>query len=382
MSLTCYACTIELHSLNQSQEHVIPNSIGGKLKSNELLCKSCNNNFGSSHEAEFAEQLKFFSGRLPIKRDRGTNRKYNTIDKASGLPVVIDDSGKVTLAHVVMLEKPDSEKGGRLRFLAPDEASAKEVVERYREKFPKAKIDIMTSEPEDLPQEKKPIEVLGGFGSTSFFKTAQKCFLNLYALEGGAREYIYNEARELFTSDSEPRIWLYSDDDLKSANKLFHTIAVIGRPEEKILFGYAEFFGGIRLIGILNDNYIGSPVYFTHSIDPLQGQIHKCDVSVGLSRDQIVNLVTEKSFNSEEISKQLDNTESAIKSTHYFSNIIQRAMDKTLEKNEIITPEMINELTAEIVKSLTPNILAAAEKRREEAEKAFRKELEDRKNNK
>ena len=35
----CYICCEELTKDNDSVEHIIPNAIGGKLKSKELICK-------------------------------------------------------------------------------------------------------------------------------------------------------------------------------------------------------------------------------------------------------------------------------------------------------------------------------------------------------
>ena len=35
----CYICGKELTKLNESEEHIIPNAIGGKLKSKKLICK-------------------------------------------------------------------------------------------------------------------------------------------------------------------------------------------------------------------------------------------------------------------------------------------------------------------------------------------------------
>ena len=37
----CYLCRQVLSKENESVEHIIPNSIGGRLKSKKLLCKKC-----------------------------------------------------------------------------------------------------------------------------------------------------------------------------------------------------------------------------------------------------------------------------------------------------------------------------------------------------
>lgn len=42
----CYLCGKLLNEANSSVEHIIPNAIGGHLKSKNLLCKDCNSNTG------------------------------------------------------------------------------------------------------------------------------------------------------------------------------------------------------------------------------------------------------------------------------------------------------------------------------------------------
>ena len=67
----CYICCEELTKDNDSVEHIIPNAIGGKLKSKELICKKCNSKLGYSMDNELAEQLEFFCNFLNIDRERG-----------------------------------------------------------------------------------------------------------------------------------------------------------------------------------------------------------------------------------------------------------------------------------------------------------------------
>lgn len=89
----CYICCEELTKDNDSVEHIIPNAIGGKLKSKELICKKCNSKLGRSTDNELAKQLEFFTNFLNINRERGkpndiiftekgTNKEYRR--KANG----------------------------------------------------------------------------------------------------------------------------------------------------------------------------------------------------------------------------------------------------------------------------------------------------------
>src|SRR3990167_1403499 len=67
----CAFCASEITEINDSKEHVIPNSIGGRKKVRGFICISCNSSFGQSWDAKLAEQLNWFSLAVGIERERG-----------------------------------------------------------------------------------------------------------------------------------------------------------------------------------------------------------------------------------------------------------------------------------------------------------------------
>ena len=66
----CSICNEEITEKNRSIEHIIPNAIGGILKSDKLFCKSCNSNFGSKLDAAFVKNFSFINASVDIRRDR------------------------------------------------------------------------------------------------------------------------------------------------------------------------------------------------------------------------------------------------------------------------------------------------------------------------
>ncbi|MFZ2452159.1 MAG: HNH endonuclease [Methylovulum miyakonense] len=67
----CALCDCEITNDTDSKEHVIPQSIGGRLVVKGFICKVCNNTKGDSWDAELARLLNFFSLFLGISRERG-----------------------------------------------------------------------------------------------------------------------------------------------------------------------------------------------------------------------------------------------------------------------------------------------------------------------
>ena len=68
--MTCYNCHAPLTEANQSIEHIIPQSIGGRLVSATLLCKSCNNWYGGNIDNVLSKQFESFTAYLAIERER------------------------------------------------------------------------------------------------------------------------------------------------------------------------------------------------------------------------------------------------------------------------------------------------------------------------
>ena len=57
--IKCYLCGTEITEENKTVEHIVLNSIGGRLKSSKLICKNCNSKFGNTFDACLSKQLEF-----------------------------------------------------------------------------------------------------------------------------------------------------------------------------------------------------------------------------------------------------------------------------------------------------------------------------------
>ncbi len=84
---TCYLCNEKLkirtgNSLEppkpahgyKSLEHIIPDCIGGRLKSEDVLCEYCNTKLGQTVDKDFNEIFRSITSQLKIDKDRGNNR--------------------------------------------------------------------------------------------------------------------------------------------------------------------------------------------------------------------------------------------------------------------------------------------------------------------
>ncbi|WP_422865691.1 HNH endonuclease [Brachyspira hyodysenteriae] len=54
-----------------SEEHIIPNALGGKYKSSKICCKKCNNDVLSEIDAKFSNIFSYIIHKIPnFKREK------------------------------------------------------------------------------------------------------------------------------------------------------------------------------------------------------------------------------------------------------------------------------------------------------------------------
>jgi len=143
----CYSCGTALEGQKRSFEHIINNSIGGHDGSFDLLCKKCNEDFGSTIDSELGGQLGDIAALLNIKRDR-----------ASAEPVIemISESGKVKKVGLGMkphikLSFPVEEK--KISLFTTESKYEKLVRAKTRELSRKAEVTFVEST--ELPTKEK-----------------------------------------------------------------------------------------------------------------------------------------------------------------------------------------------------------------------------------
>src|ERR1700686_2730563 len=70
-SSPCVLCGAAITETNDSVEHIIQNSVGGRLRTRGFICTKCNSITGETWDAELARQLNPLSLFFRIVRERG-----------------------------------------------------------------------------------------------------------------------------------------------------------------------------------------------------------------------------------------------------------------------------------------------------------------------
>lgn len=121
MGNRCFAC---MEPKTLTEEHVIPQAFGGRLKAN-LYCEFCNNNFGKGIDAEITKQFGNIATILKIKRERGKPQPFEVVDVDKGINLVFDGETFSRKDPIVKIE-PGAD-GKTLKFADITARSKKEL---------------------------------------------------------------------------------------------------------------------------------------------------------------------------------------------------------------------------------------------------------------
>lgn len=137
---TCYNCDEILNVHNTSDEHILLNAVGGRLKSKSLLCKKCNSEFGSNCDSKLADQFLFLTSHLQIKKHRGDINSIKGGKTASGEDYNIINGSKPIMPKPVF-EKIEVDGKINYKIQARDEAEMRLILKGIAKKNPSLNVD-------------------------------------------------------------------------------------------------------------------------------------------------------------------------------------------------------------------------------------------------
>lgn len=302
--MQCYMCKNRITKKNSSVEHIIPNAICGKLKSNRLLCKDCNSKMGLDIDSELANQLNFVANLLDLKRDRGKPQDIRAMNKTTGdkyriLPggkpmrlnplkevvKVYDDDGKITDIQIKV-------KTNNLR-------QAKSVINSLQKEY---NFDDLKKErilqQYEISEEyiNEPIEWSMELGGKRALRAVAKIAINYYFHNKKNRKYVEGFLEEVFYNDEVllNNVSFFYPDNCKEViekindDEILHSIIIKGDLENNLLYSIIELFNGYRVLVIMNREYYGEDIEEFYIYDVITRRERGRKVNIRFSRKEIL----------------------------------------------------------------------------------------------
>lgn len=301
----CALCDVVITELNDSKEHIIPNSIGGRRKVRGFICVSCNSKSGNEWDAELGRQLNPLSLIFFIKKDRGGPPPSQTFDTTTGERLTLHHQGCMSPSKPEFKEEVLSGKT-TISIVARDLEEAKRILKGVKKKHPFAGTDQLLS---DAAVESRyldgMLEMSLEFGGPRAGRSAVKTVLAL-ASHFGITPSTCEHAISYLRYDGEPCFGYYYERDLivdRPLNVPLHCVAISGDPEIGLLLGCLEYYGVQKIVVCLSEKYSSQRISKSYSIDPITGAELEVKVDLSLTIDDVVAAYNYEKYDSSAIVK-------------------------------------------------------------------------------
>jgi hypothetical protein len=297
----CALCPDKITDENDSKEHIIPSSIGGRKKVKGFICKICNSTFGGESDVELANQLNWFSLFIGIKRESGRgDPPSQVIETTHGERLLFRADGTLTAEHPTF-EKTEDDTKTQLKIQARTPEETKKILKGVAKKYPNVDVSKLLEEikvtetPLDSPI-KMNLEFGGPLFGRSIVKTAF-AFASQNEVLHQSCDQARNYLKNLVDESNAPYGLFYLRDLVKNrpTDKLFHCVAIMGDSQKKRLIAYVEYFGFARLVVNLSSEYLGKELMETYALDPTTGQEFDLDIDLNLSDSELTRVLNNDS---------------------------------------------------------------------------------------
>lgn len=358
----CVFCKVELTAENSAKEHIIPNAIGGRLKSSNLDCLKCNSEFGEDCDSALAKDMNPLVTILGIERERGEAQPIEGL--MQGKKVRLDAEGKPEMAKPEHEVKIDG-KTTQIKVKARSMAEARRIIEGLARKYPidvDAAMKSARTMEEYLPE---PIQFSFAHGGNDTFRAVAKiAYLFLkHKLPALAIERETDLIESIKGTRENRSVTFLSGDRIvdPTPNQVLHSLVIKSYPAERLLVAYVELFGVFTFVVLLSED-CGQDIFEHYVFDLIERQ------EVASARFRLPNMERKK------LADMIDTLPSPVASieprvaeffriangrrhTALFDGIIKKAIDRTLKLSPQGVPptrEMIAEMSADIVEQLRP----------------------------
>ncbi len=347
----CYICEQEIISGNTYDEHIVLNSIGGRLHSKDLICRKCSPQFDAI-DSYLSKQLNHLANMLNIKRDRGNPQPIQAEMVETGKKISLAPGGQPVLVEPTIIET--TEDG--IDIYARDRKQLRQVLQGLKRKYPKLDVeDILDKAIKKGDYVDSRVGFSIPIGGSETFQAVCKMAMNFYIFRGGNRDYIAHLIPYIRSGGKYDYAWhFYPEDESLPDNlkdgKIIHGLFIKGNPKEKVLYSFIEFFSTFRFLVLLCDEYTGKEFQSTYSFDVLERVEIERDIHLDISKDEILIFLEERVMPIEHLRERLDNIYKFAKlkqDDDHISSLVMESVANVLgdlPEDAIFTEELMGEL--------------------------------------
>lgn len=355
----CYLCGDELTQSNMSDEHIIINGIGGRLKSADLLCATCNSKLGNKSDSVLSEDLKFFVEMFQVQKQRNKELKGIVMKDQDGDEIIVRNGGyDLELRKPKIEVHPEKDGVTPIHIKARNQKELDNILNGLSAKGVLKQEDVkkILSEAK-VTEDRKPLQGAITIREEAF-PSIVKTVVNFMVYKKGSfdnidniRPYIWGDkdCQEVLRLAVLPEFRLCPDYD-----SLYHTIKICGS-EGQGLIGLFEMFNTYAYAVVLDKNYKGEPIDECYCFDVVNTRIVDHNPVIALTNDSIENAHSRFHSNPNEVWDEMKwrmDRVMGLKDNRDRKAEIESVIDDvlgSLPPGSVITEDIINQLSTQIV---------------------------------
>lgn len=309
----CFICGCELDE-NTKPEHIIPNGIGGKLKSKEILCNKHNNELYELDQI-ICKDLETHTNRLNPSRDNGKNPS-TTYELPTGQKVIMQpngeyyaekpavqvnelEDGKIQIQYSTYYSNGSQHKEFALNQL---KSITKGICEKQgiaEEKIKSVLNNIDETFEKNIKTDFNPIlKIQFQFNSSGkLFLGISKIALDFYFYNKLSKNHVEKFLNKFIEQDItfiNNNANYYYDDNLFSTDSIYHTLILKGDKINELLYCIVSLYGVLNCIVFLNRNYMGENFIKTYSYDLRNKEVVNFDKTPEINQDIAKDLLNRR----------------------------------------------------------------------------------------
>ena len=250
----CRGCDEPLSAQNDSEAHIIPNALGGRVKPKGIICRTCNSELDKVADNALIRAFRDWPTLLDIPRDRGSN-PAKVIETLSGRRVRLKPDGSMTAIDIIYsaTQIPD---GHELKIGAGDIKTIRNLLKKAAKNYPVLDPKVAEQAARVVSiEDDDPLHMQFDFGTKAVFGgVLTATWLYLIHVTGHA----FMDWDQLLQSISKMQetggTFRYLTDGLPGLDgpniDLGHKIIVRSIPSTGELIAYVEILGILKIGGI------------------------------------------------------------------------------------------------------------------------------------
>ena len=353
---TCYICNCEISPDNIYKEHIILNSIGGRLKSSSLICNKCAPHFDGI-DAALGKQLNTIGLVLDIKRDRYKNPYTKVEIVNTGEEVSLISGGKIVPIKPTIDVRYDGDNV-YLSVSTRDKNQMRKALNGLKRNHPWIDVqELMSNAIKRQEFIDSPIKYQLTFGGNEAFRAICKMATSFYIYKGGERNHISHLIPYIRDGYLNNTVWHYYPENITNYNseniEVLHTLFVVGNPSDKILYAYIELFSTFKFLVLLSDRYTGKEYQEFYSFDVIGQKTIDKSIDINLSRDEVLKVIQLRENNLPQIQNSLSCLFKVINDKQIYESLSKQVENtvensfKDIPQDTVFTKEMASELAIE-----------------------------------